>query len=174
MDPLTLDEASDDNKETWLERVLLFSAMGGILLLCVIVTLTVISRTIYKPIIPDDVLIVREIMVAAILLPLAAVTAHRSHIAVTVFTEGLSAYFKSALNALGHLIGILFVSQLFYAGLRLFVGAWVSGEYFDGDIYIPMWIGYATFVCALGAFLARLIVMFVVDVRSCRQHTKLT
>lgn len=131
--------------------------MIGISALCLTVTITVVSRALYRPIIPDEVLIVREIMVAAILFPLAAVTAARAHIAVTIFTDWAPPRVQTALSILAHLVGIIFATWLFIAGWRLLAGAWTSGEYYDGDIYVPMWIGYASFVLAIGVFLVRLV-----------------
>ena len=137
--------------------------MGCTALLCLVVTITVFSRWLYKPIIPDDVLIVRELMVAIILLPLASVTAARAHIAVTVFTNWLGGLCKIVLSALGHFTGLVLVTGLIWAGGRLFWSSWKSGDYFDGNIYIPAWIGYAVFLLALMAFAIRLAVQFMSD-----------
>ncbi len=154
---------------TWPEKAMLFLAMAGIATLCAIVTITVVSRTVYRPIIPDDVLLVREVMVAVILLPLAIVTAGRAHISVTIFTEWLGPGGKLALSILGHITGTAFAAMLFYAGFRLLKDAWISGEYFDGDIYLPSWIGYASFVLAIALFLIRLLVMLAHDIRALRR-----
>ena len=168
MEPLDSLSEQSNIHETWLETFCLSLAMISILLLCLLVTLTVISRAVHAPIIPDDVLIVREFMIAAILLPLAAVTARQAHISVTVFTDRASVKAKAVLNVLKNLFGILFSGLLVYAGIRLFIGAWSSGEYYDGDLYIPMWIGYSVFVGALSIFLLRLIVMLFLDIKNIR------
>ncbi len=60
-------------------------------LVCVFIVLTVVSRWLGRVLIPDDVQVVRQMMIAVIILPLASVTALRMHIAVTVFTDRLSA-----------------------------------------------------------------------------------
>lgn len=163
MDPLSPDNESFQDKATLPERVFLALAMFGICALCLTVTVTVLSRTFYKSIIPDDVLIVREFMVATILFPLAAVSANRAHIAVTIFTDWLDGRGKKFLSMFANVIGVAFATCLFFAGFRLFSGAWESGEYYDGDIYIPMWIGYATFLIALIVFLARLVANLFYD-----------
>jgi len=102
-------------------------------------------------------------MVAAVLLPLTAVTATRAHISVTVFTSRVGEQGRTVLAVLGHLVGLVLVGALIWAGLRLFLGAWSSGEYYDGDIYIPMWIGYSVFLFALVSFAIRLAVMAARD-----------
>lgn len=147
--------------ESWPERLLLWLAMLGILGLCAVVTITVVSRWFHNALIPDDVLIVRELMVAVIILPLAAVTAARAHISVTVFTDRVGPAWKSRLEILGHVIGLCFALVILFAGWRLFVSAWQSGEYFDGILYLPMWIGYGIFVTGLLAFALRLLVNIV-------------
>lgn len=166
MDPIGIaaTDYGQSVQEAWPERALTAFAMGCILLLCAIVTVTVISRWLYKPLIPDDVLIVRELMVAIILFPLASVTAARAHIAVTVFTHRLGKRGHNLLSVFGYLVGTFFAGALIWAGVRLFQSAWTSGEYFDGDIYIPAWIGYAVFVVALAAFACRMVVQPIRDV----------
>lgn len=157
MDPIgRSDGRSVSNHESLLERTFTALAMVATGLLCFIVTLTVVSRWIFRPLIPDDVLIVRELMVAVILLPLASVSARHAHIAVTFFTDLAGPRTRSVLERLGYFVGLLFTGALILAGSRLFMSAWSSGEYYDGDLYIPMWIGYATFLVALAAFGLRL------------------
>lgn len=167
MDPLggnSLPPATRPVQPSSLEHAFTVLAMVCIGLLCLIVTITVLSRWLYRPVIPDDVLVVRELMVAVILLPLAGVTAHRAHISVTVFTNWVAGRGTAFLSALGHCVGLMFVSWLIWAGWRLFHSAWTSGEYYDGDIYIPMWIGYAVFLVALMTFAGRLIAMIRRDI----------
>lgn len=169
MDPLSSETEASKEQATLPERVFLALAMVGICALCLIVTITVVSRAIYKPLIPDDVLIVREVMVVAILFPLAAVTASRAHIAVTIFSDWLGRRGKGVLSVLAHLVGVVFASGVWFAGWRLFAGAWDSGEYYDGDIYVPMWIGYGTFVGAFTVLVLRLVAMLFIDIKRLRQ-----
>ena len=165
MDPLNAGDLSPESSfaagatASWPERFLTVLAMLAVALLCLIVTVSVISRWLYGALIPDDVLLVRELMVAVILLPLAAVTAGRGHIAVTVFSSWAGARAQAVLSLLGHGVGLLFIGALLWAGARLLSGAWATGEYYDGDLYIPLWLGYAVYVTGLAAFLARLAVM---------------
>ncbi len=105
-------------------------------------------------------------MVIAILFPLAAVTSGRSHISVTIFTNWMGQTSKNVLSLFGHIIGLIFSAFLLFAAYRLFVDAWLSGEYHDGDIYIPMWIGYGTFLLALMMFTLRVVLMIAIDYKS--------
>jgi TRAP-type C4-dicarboxylate transport system permease small subunit len=148
------------------ERLLADLAALAIAILCVVITVTIVSRWLYRGIVPDDVLIVRELMVVVILLPLAAVSAKRAQIAVTIFTKGIKGRGAAALSAFGHLAGALFIGALLAAGARMFLGSWASGDYYDGDLYIPMWLAHGMYTLGLGAFLVRLIANMIADLRT--------
>ena len=138
------------------ERWLTVLAMVGVGLLSLIVTTTIVSRWVYRAVIPDDVMLVREIMIWVIVLPLAAVTCKRMHIAVTIFTDKVAPRTMRTLERVGNTIGLVFVGLLLWGGWTLFVSAWESGEYYDGDMNIPMWITQGVYVVGLAAFFVRL------------------
>ncbi len=143
--------------ESVLERMLLRLGVLALATLCLTISIVVLSRWFYHPLIPDDVLLVRELMVMVVVLPLAAVTARHMHIEVSVLTEWTSARTQKKLSTFGKMIGLLFVGMLLWAGVRSLAGVIDSGEYYDGDIYIPIWIGYAVYVLGLAAFFLRLL-----------------
>jgi len=145
------------------ETMLLNLAVVAVGSLCLIITVTILSRWVYRSIIPDDVLLVGEMMVAVILLPLAAVSAQKKHIIVTVFTNWITTGSKRKLSALGHLAGFLFVGLLLGAGAQNLMDAVSSGEYYDGDLYIPLWIGYSVYLLGLSAFLVREFIELIYD-----------
>jgi len=153
---MTPDDQDASPETAGPDRWLTACAVAGALLLCGIVTVTVISRWLYKSVIPDDVLLVRELMVLVILFPLAAVTARRMHISVTIFTERAPGILKSGLDRLGAVAGLVFVGFLLWAGVRMLSQSWSSGDYYDGDLNIPMWLAHGVYVLALGAFFVRL------------------
>lgn len=148
--------------ERWLTDL---SALA-IIVLCCVITITVVSRWIYRSLIPDDVLLVRELMVLVILLPMAAVSAKRAQIAVTVFTKSVKGRGDSFLKLLGNTAGLCFAGVLFIAALRMLSRSWESGDYYDGDLYIPMWVGNAFYALGLFAFLVRLVSNWIADIQS--------
>lgn len=150
-------------KPAWAERALSTLAAVALAVLCSIVTTTVVVRAASFALIPDDILLVQELMVAVILLPLAAVTAQRQQIAVTVFTERMGLRGKAVLALLAHVVGVIFAGALFTVGVKSALAAHASGEYFDGVLYLPTWLGWAVFSLGTGAFLLRLILQFGVD-----------
>jgi TRAP-type C4-dicarboxylate transport system permease small subunit len=143
------------------EGLLLLLAALAIAVLCAIVTLTVVSRWFDWLLSPDEVLLVRELMVAVILLPLAAVTARRLHIAVTLFTGRIAGRCRRQLARLGGAVGLLFVGLLLWAGIRNLAGAVATGEYHDGEMQLPVFVAQAVYVLGLGACCLRLVVQLV-------------
>ena len=155
-----------DQKVTWPERIIFALAMCSIIILALIVCLTVFSRWLGHPLIPDDVLLVEELMIGVIILPLAYVTARKGHIAVTVFTRKLGSKSIQVLGILGHLVGLIFIIGIFWASWILLGDAWTSQDYYDGDINIPKWIGHGVYVVGLLTLLLRQLVLLCQDVGS--------
>ncbi len=157
MDPLGL--GLTPLPPVWLERRFGDLANLGLTLLCLLVSVTAISRWLYRGLIPDDVLWVQELMVVVVLAPLGLVTAAREHIEVTIFTERATDNAKRRLACLGHLAGLTFIGFLAWAAWRLLAAAWLSGEYYEGDIRVPHWLGYGLFFAGLLAFELRLLAL---------------
>jgi len=153
-------------KATLLEKLCVSLAMLALLILCILVTVSVVSRWLSMSFIPDYVLLVQELMLWVILFPLAVVTAQRSHIAVTFFTERFKDKNIILLNIIAHFIGVVFAGGLLWSAIRLFMSALESKEYYDGDLYLPLWLGYAIFVLGLLLFFGRLFLVLTEDIRS--------
>lgn len=156
LEPLTPSKA---------ERILVGVAVAGLFAMAALVTTNVVSRWIGRAIIPDDVLLVQELMVLVILLPIGAVTAMRQHISVDVFTEKASARAKRTLALFSHFIGMAFAAFLLAAAWKGFRQDWHTQDYYSGFFNIPMWIGQAAFLFGVGLFLVRLMVMIGHDLR---------
>lgn len=151
------------SRGTWLERLLCAVAAIALALLCVIITISVVTRVFGVGLIPDDVLLVEELMVIVVLFPLAAITANGEHINVTIFTERVGDRSKQALALLGDAVGIVFGFALAVAGAESLLDALASGEYSEGKLYLPVWAGWAAFSIATSAFLLRLFLQIRID-----------
>lgn len=162
MEPLS-DSELPPRWPSWPERGLALLATVAVGLLCALVTVGVASRLVGRPLVPDNVLLVQEVMVMVILLPLAVVTVLREHIAVTVFTRRAGVLTQRLLAALGHLVGLVFAGALLWASARLLSRSLATGEYYYGALDIPVWTGHVMFVVGAGAFALRLLVMLVID-----------
>ncbi|MEC7765117.1 MAG: TRAP transporter small permease [Pseudomonadota bacterium] len=132
------------------------------------ITLNVVSRWIGRAIIPDDILIVQELMVLVILFPLGVVTAARGHISVDLLTEWVRQKGRYRLAVLEHCIGLIMMGGITYAAWRGFVQAWDTQDYYSGTLDIPMWIGHASFLFGSLVFLMRLFAMLISDIRASR------
>jgi TRAP-type C4-dicarboxylate transport system permease small subunit len=145
------------------ERVLLAIALVALGLICLVVTYTVIARAIHLPLIPDDVQIVRQLLVVVIIFPMAAVTALRMHIAVTIFTGKLKRSAKHGLIVFGDVLGLARFAVLLAGAVELFTASFTSGEYFDGDIDIPYWMVHGAYMVALAILCLRMLGMTWTD-----------
>lgn len=159
---LNLPPAQPNRAELFMLNISVIAFYG----MAVIVTTNVISRWIGRPIIPDDILLVQELMVIVIMFPLALITACRLHISVDVFTEGLDKKRKTILALLEHSVGLIFLSLLAWAATNGMSKAWSTQEYYSGVLDIPVWIGHFLFTIGILFFLFRLAIMAVYDFRS--------
>ena len=72
-----------------LERIFVDVAVTATILLALLIFADVVALNVFNASVPDTIIIVRELMVLAIVMPLAAATARRSHIAVEFVTNFL-------------------------------------------------------------------------------------
>lgn len=150
------------------EGALGVAARLALVALGAVVTVSVLSRALWHNVIPDDVLVVSELMLVVILAPLALVTARREHIAVTLFTERLRGTASRALDVLGHLVGLVFFGVLTVAFAVKLAGSWQTAEYYEGVLRIPHWVGHAVATAALAMVVIRLLVLVFQDLLRAR------
>ncbi|QUJ76685.1 TRAP transporter small permease [Sulfitobacter albidus] len=146
-----------------LEKILLALGAIAVILLGVLITSNVIARAVFNTFIPDAVIMVRELMVAAILLPLGAATAQRAHVSVAFLTDRFPDRARSWLIVLGSLVGMMALAPLFYKGCLELIKVIERGSFFAGDLDLPKWPGNLFFVLGLGAAWLRLAELFVRD-----------
>ncbi len=149
-----------------LERALSSVAALCVVGLCLVITGTVLSRWLLGWGIPDDVTIVKELMIGAIVLPLAYVTSSRSHIAVEVLYDRLGRRTQLRLLAFGTAFGFFTLLPLLYAAWNAFLYAWESENYFFGDLELPEWPGKMAFFVGLFFFIFRLSLLMATDLRN--------
>lgn len=147
----------------WLEHVFILLAVVCILGLCAIITVSVLLRTFASSGIPDEVVIAGEMMIGALVLPLAFVAANRGFISVEIFTQRLGPKIQHLLNVLTAIVGIVAVAPITYAGFLSMVDAFESGAYFFGLLELPKWPGQTMFFAGYFLFFIRLIDLAVSD-----------
>jgi TRAP-type C4-dicarboxylate transport system permease small subunit len=151
-----------------IERLLLDLSVAAIAALGLLIAANVGLRAAFNTGIPDAIVMVRELMVAAILLPLGAATAARAHIVVEVLSKRLPGRAQDWLVVLGSVIGVLALLPLLYAGWRETVKTIESGSFFFGELMLPKWPGRVAFLIGMGFCALRLAVLAVQDIRTIR------
>lgn len=131
-----------------LEGLMLNLSILAVMGMGAVIVGTIIGRWLLSQQIPDDVLWVKDLMVAAVALPLASVAAARQNIVVEVFTSRASEKVKSALDFLGNFLGFLLFTLLSWGSWTEFLSVWMDESYYDGDLYLAQWPGHL--VCAVG------------------------
>ena len=151
-----------------IENMLLYAAIAATAVLCLMITGNVVARALFNTSLPDSIVIVRELMVAAILLPLAAATADRAHVVVEFVADRFSPRIRAWLVIFGSVMGLVALAPLIYASLRELAHAIESGEYFFGDLELPLWPGRLVFLLGLSVCWLRLLVLVIQDISSVR------
>lgn len=151
-----------------IERLLRDLAVVAIIGLGGLITASVVLRAVFNSGLPDTVVIVRELMVAAIVLPLAAATAARAHIVVEVFSKLLPARGQDWLVFFGSVFGLLALAPLIYAGWREASHNLASGAFFFGQLSLPKWPGRVIFLVGMSFCWLRLLLLAWGDLRAIR------
>jgi len=151
-----------------LENLLLAAAGMCVVALGLLITTTVLLRSIVGWGVPDDVVIAKELMVGAIVLPLAAVSTARAHITIDFIYNRLSPKTQAWLLAFSSLVGLLVLIPITYAAWRELSHVVSVGSYFFGDLELPKWPGRLAFFMGISCFALRLIVLLVQDVKAAR------
>lgn len=149
-----------------LEQGALLIAGVCIVALGLMITLTVASRNLFGWGVPDDVVIVRELMVGAVFLPLAYVTAEYSHITIEFLFKRVGKVAKLWILALGSLISLLILIPLVLSAWQGFFHAATSGAYFFGELELPEWPGRFAFFAGAALFILRLSIILIADIHA--------
>lgn len=147
----------------WLENVFLLVGVICIMGLCLIIASSVLLRTFASSGVPDEIIIVGEMMIGALILPLAFVAADRGFICVEIFTQMLGPKFQQVLNVLTVIVGLVAVIPITYAAYLSMVDAFESGGYFFGMLQLPQWPGRSMFFLGYFLFFIRLIDLAIHD-----------
>ncbi|MEL6737008.1 MAG: TRAP transporter small permease subunit [Pseudomonadota bacterium] len=153
------------------ENLLVMIAVLAVFIMGTMITTNVVLR-LFGASLPDSVVIVKELMVVAIILPLAMVTRIRDHISVEVIANLLPQNTQRWLGVFGWIVGIFAFGILAWAGWREFLKVWESGSFFFGDLSLPKWPGKLAFAIGLTAAVVRLVLVFRDDVMGRELHVE--
>ena len=150
------------------ENLLLDLAVVAIVGLGVLITASVLLRAVFNSNIPDTIVIVRELMVVAIILPLAVATQDRAHIVVEFLSNMMPSRVQDWLIVGGSVFGLFALSPLIYAGWREVTHTIDSGAFFFGELSLPKWPGRVVFLVGISFCWLQLLLMVVGDMRTIR------
>lgn len=149
-----------------IEHVLDTVAAIAIVLLGILITANIVAREVIQTGVPDIMIMVQELMIPAILFPLAGATAARAHIAIEVIANFFPAVLNRWIAVLAALIGVVIATVLLLAGWMEFWKTFNSNAHYGGTFFWPKWPGRALFVIAIAFFEIRLIHVLWVDLRA--------
>lgn len=146
-----------------IETLFVDVATASIILLALMIFADVIALNLFKASVPDAVIIVRELMVLAIIMPLAAATTQRAHISVEFLTNMLPDRVVNVFVIFGSLFGVFALAPLIYSGGKELLHQINTGSAFYGDLNLPQWPGRLAFVIGITLCWLRLLVMVISD-----------
>lgn len=149
-----------------IEHVLDTMAAVAIVALCILITANIVAREVIKTGVPDIIIMVQELMIPAILFPLAGATAARAHIAIDVIANFFPDTLKRWIAVMAALIGVVIATALLVAGWNEFWKTFNSNAHYGGTFLWPKWPGRALFVLAIALFEIRLLHVLWVDLRA--------
>jgi len=170
-DPQVLDP---DHRPDFLTRTvallsgaLLWVAGAAIIVLMLHICADVAGKYFFnQPIVGTLEIVSRYYMVACVFLPLAFVQLHRKHLVVEMFTMGLSARRRAALDAGVALLGLAYVTLLTWLVFGRAVAATRDNEFLSLTFYdLPAWPARWLLPISFGLFALILLAQFIDDVR---------
>ena len=153
----------------WMERFLLDVAAAAIVALGALISISVALRVTVNSGVPDTVVMVAELMVAAIILPLAATVAARANIVVEVVSQMFPRRVQDWLVVFGSAFGLMALLPLIWAGWKEAHDAVTGGGFFFGELSLPKWPGRVVFLFGVTLCWIRLAVQFWGDVGTIRR-----
>ena len=149
-----------------IEHILDTMAAIAIVLLGLLIAANIVAREVIQTGVPDIMIMVQELMIPAILFPLASATAARAHIAIEVIANLFPASLNRWIAVFAGLTGLLIASVLLFAGWMEFWKTFNSHAHYGGTFFWPKWPGRALFVLAIAFFELRLLTVVWADLRA--------
>lgn len=146
-----------------LEKLFLDIGALAIILFGTYICTGIILRTFFASQVPDEVVVVGELMVVALILPLGFVAADRGFIAVELLTNLMPKGIQKWLNLLTVAVGLLATMPIAYAAFHAAENALTSGNYFFGLLSLPEWPGRLAFFLGYAVFVIRLLDLLIHD-----------
>ncbi|MBU3029646.1 TRAP transporter small permease subunit [Paracoccus marinaquae] len=153
-----------------IERTLLDLAVLATVMLCAVV----VGNAVFGSSTAAATGLVRDLMIATIMLPLAAASAARAHVAVTFLTDRLPHRPRGWLILFGHAVALLALLPLIHAGFAEVMRLGATTELPDVETGPARGPGIALFLAGLSLMWLRIAIMLVADLREFRATGTIT
>lgn len=119
-----------------------------------------IAGSLFRFEVPDELLIVSEMMLLVIFPPMAFLVRRDLFIKVDVLAGKLSEGVQHRLDYLANIFGLLFFGLLGIAGWHAFHDSWAYGTLHMGNVELPEWIGRGVLLLGVvGGFVMQAMVL---------------
>ncbi|GFE52430.1 hypothetical protein So717_41830 [Roseobacter cerasinus] len=156
-----------------MERAFLEVATVSVIVLAILIFVDVLAVNFFGSYVPDMIVMVRELMVLAIVLPLAAATANRSHIAVEFVTNMFPQTIVNWFAAFGTLFAFVALAPLIWSACQDLIYQLNVGSSFYGDLNLPQWPGRLGFLIGIVLCWLRLGTLIFMDFATALKGTDL-
>ncbi|MCX7560623.1 TRAP transporter small permease subunit [Sulfitobacter sp. F26204] len=113
--------------------------------------------------IPDDNIMIGDLVVAIVALSWATVTATQGNIVVEVFTNWVGERGQAMLRLLASLVGMMMIFPLCWASWTMAKHSIIIMTYYDGLLHWPQWPSRTTFFVAFLLMSIRLVFLAATD-----------
>ena len=120
-----------------------------------IICISIIGRSLFAWAIPDGELIIRDLMVVAVVLPLAVVAGRRAHIAIDLVVGRLSKPIQRRIDAFNAALSMLLLLPILWSAWLNLSLSYRRGTYYDGSLELSEWPGRLIFLAGYAVFVAR-------------------
>jgi TRAP-type mannitol/chloroaromatic compound transport system permease small subunit len=120
-------------------------------------------RTLTGRAVPDDNIMIGDLVVAIVALSWAVVTATQGNIVVEVFTSWVAGRGQALLRILGSLVGLAMIIPLCWASGTMAYAAIAKLTYYDGLLHWPQWPSRSIFFISFVMMALRLILLIATD-----------
>lgn len=146
------------------EKAGFWLSAGSVAFLGGLAVFSISLRMITGRAVPDDNIIIGDLVVAIVALAWATVTATQGNIVVEVFTNWVGDRGQAALRALGSCVGLVMILPLCWASWSMAEHSIVKMTYYDGLLHWPQWPSRSVFFIAFLMMSLRLVLLAATDI----------
>ena len=120
-----------------------------------IICTSIVGRTFFGWSIPDGELIIRDLMVVAVVLPLAVVAGRRAHIAIDMLVSRFPKAVQRQIDAMNAVLGMVLLLPILWSAWANLSLSWRRNTYYDGYLELAEWPGRLVFLVGYTVFVSR-------------------